>query len=155
MPVFNFFHWNKDIGETLESTGPLVPVTIGIPAALEQFCAEKGIAIPAPISGYALIDTGASASAVDEDVVLALGVQPIDSIPTNTPHGAGRSSIYPAKVTFPALQIEDYAMNRLMGCKLKWTTVDGKEIIMLLGRDMLKFFLLVYNGKSSDIHLAF
>lgn len=155
MPVFNFFHWTKDLGDTLEATGPIVPVTIGIPAALEEFCAEKGFAIPAPTPGYALIDTGASASAVDEDLVLALGILPLDSIPTDTPHGQGRSFVYPAKVSFPALQIEGYAMNRLIGSKLKWVTVDGKEIIMLLGRDMLKFFLLIYNGKNSDVTLAY
>src|ERR1017187_8468508 len=136
MPVCNFFHWTQDLGTTLESTGPIIPVTIALPAALQEFCVEKGIPIPTPTSGYALIDTGAAASAVDESIVLALGILPIDSIPTDTPHGSGRSFVYPAMVTFPALQIENYAMNRLIGSKLKWNTADGKEIIMLLGRDL-------------------
>lgn len=154
MPIFDFFHWTKETGSTLEESGPLIPVSIGIPPALEEFCVQKGFEIPASIPGYALIDTGASASAIHEQIVLDLGVLPIDSIPTQTPHGAGRSFVYPAKVSFPALQIEDYRMDRLIGSELKWTTADGKEVIMLLGRDILKHFLMVYNGKFSDITLA-
>lgn len=155
MPVLDFFHWTQETGPTLQESGPLIPVSIGIPPALEEFFAQNGIEIPAPISGYALIDTGASASAVHEQVVLELGILPIDSIPTHTPHGPGRSFIYPVKVSFPALQIIDYRMDRVIGSDLKWTTRDGKEIIMLLGRDILQFFLLVYNGKRSDITLAY
>jgi hypothetical protein len=155
MPVFNFFHYNKELGHTLEDSGPIIPVTIGIPLALEEFCAAKGIQIPAAVSGYALIDTGASISAAHEEVLLGIGIQPIDSIPTQTAHGDGRSFIYPAKVAFPALNIENYRMDRLIGSQLNWKTEDEKQIIMLLGRDILKYMLFVYNGLSSDIHLAF
>lgn len=155
MPVFNFYHFTKERGYTLEDDGPIIPVTIGLPTALEEFCVEKNIPIPPATSGYALIDTGASGSAVHEQLLLDLGVQPIDSIPTQTPHGAGRSFIYPAKVGFPALNIENYRMDRLMGCQLKWATKDGKEVIMLLGRDILKYMLLVYNGQSNDVHISF
>lgn len=155
MPVFNFFHFSQEHGYTLEDSGPVIPVTIGIPAALEEFCAEKGYAIPAPASGYALIDTGAAVSAVHEQILLDMGVQPIDSMPTQTAHGAGRSFVYPAKVGFPALNIENYRMDRLVGSELKWATSEGKEIVMLLGRDILKFMLLVYNGLSSDVHIGF
>jgi hypothetical protein len=155
MPVFNFFHWTKELGSTLEDSGPIVPVTIGIPIALEEFCVEKGLQIPPAVSGYALVDTGASASAVHEQLLLDMGVLPIDSIPTQTPHGAGRSFVYPAKVAFPAMNVENYRMDRLIGSSLNWTTTDGKQVIMLLGRDILKFMLLVYNGISSDVHLSF
>ena len=58
MPVFNFYHWSKELGYTLEESGPILPVTIGIPTALEEFCVEKGFQIPPAASGYALIDTG-------------------------------------------------------------------------------------------------
>lgn len=155
MPVFNFFHYTKELGYTLEQSGPIIPVTIGIPVALEEFCVEKGYAIPPAASGFALIDTGASASAVHEQILLDMGVLPIDSIPTQTAHGAGRSFVYPAKVGFPALNIENYRMDRLIGSDLKWKTVGDKEVIMLLGRDILKFMLFVYNGLSSDVHISF
>jgi len=155
MPVFNFFHWSEKIGRTLNETGAVVSVEIGIPAALKQYLSEKGMAIPSAISGFALLDTGASASAVDESVFEALGVPHIDEIQTDTPHGSGKSRVYPANVTFPGMNVTDLPLERVIGCKLKWKTVDEKEIIMLMGRDLLQYFLFIYNGQSSDVTLCY
>ena len=155
MPVFNFFHYSKEHGRTLNETGALVAVEISPPTALKQHLAEKGIPIPAPIAGFALVDTGAFATAVDESVFATLGIQPIDEITTDTPHGSGKSGVYPANLTFPGMNVNDMPMERVVGCKLKWKTRDDKEIIMLLGRDLLQWFLFVYNGPSSDVTLCY
>lgn len=155
MPVFNFFHWSQVLGKTLTETGPLVSVEIGLPTALKQHFSEKGIAIPAAISGFALVDTGAFATAVDESVFTSLGVSHIDEIATDTAHGPGTSKVYPANVSFPGMNVTDMPMERVVGCKLKWQTREGKEIIMLMGRDLLQYFLLVYNGLSADVTLSY
>lgn len=155
MPVFNFFHYSNNIGRTLNETGALVSVEIGLPNALKQYFSEKGLAIPAAISGFALVDTGAFATAVDESVFESLGVSHIDEIPTDTPHGSGTSKVYPANVSFPGMNVTDMPMERVVGCRLKWKTRDGKEIIMLMGRDLLQYFLFVYNGISSDVTLCY
>jgi predicted aspartyl protease len=155
MPVFNFFHWSEEHGRTLNQTGPLVSVEIGIPTALKQHLSEKGIAIPPAVSGFALVDTGAFATAVDESVFIALGVPHIDEIATDTAHGPATSKVYPANVSFPGMNVTDMPMERVIGSKLKWKTQDGKEIIMLMGRDLLQYFLLVYNGPSSDVTLCY
>lgn len=155
MPVFSFYHWSKDHGYTLTASGPLVSVEISIPAVLKTHLSEKGLPIPSPQSGFALIDTGAFATAVDQSVFDALGVAPIDKMKTSTPHGEAESPIYPATVAFPGLAVSDMAMETLIGCNLKWKTVEEKEVIMLLGRDLLQYFLMVYNGKSSDVFLAY
>jgi len=155
MPVFDFFHWNQQQGDTLTDSGPLIQVVVSMPAALEEFCTKKGYQIPAPIPGYALIDTGASATAVDEDILQQLSVVPIDLMPTATPSGDGKSFVYPAKITFPGLNLTDLAMGRVIGSKLKWQTIDNKEIIMLLGRDLLRYFLMIYNGPGSTLTLSY
>lgn len=155
MPVFNFFHWTEKLGRTLNETGALVSVEIGIPTALKQHFSEKGIAIPPAVSGFALVDTGAFATAVDESAFVSLGVQHIDEIPTETAHGPGTSKVFPANVTFPGMNVTDMPMERVVGCKLKWKTRDDKEIIMLMGRDLLQYFLFVYNGLSSDVTLCY
>jgi hypothetical protein len=46
-------------------------------------------------------------------------------------------------------------MEQLIGCQLKWKTKDDKEIIMLLGRDLLAWFVFIYNGPGSEITLCF
>lgn len=159
MPVFDFFHWDKDKGYTLAETGAILQVTVGLPVALEQYCLKENIAIPPPVPGYALIDTGASSSAVHEQIFTDFGIQPIDHIAMSTPHTKDKNSfIYPAKIQFPGLNLGGESMLqsfRVVGCELQWTTFDGKEIIMLMGRDLLKYFLMVYNGVQSDITLAY
>jgi hypothetical protein len=45
-------------------------------------------------------------------------------------------------------------MERVLSCYVKWKTRDEKEIIMSLGRDILRYFLLVYNGTSSDVTMS-
>jgi hypothetical protein len=155
MPVFETFHWTKEAGSTLESSGPIISVEIGMPSALEEFCLKNGVPIPARQSGFALIDTGASISAIHEDILKGLSIVPIDSIPSRTPSGAGRSFVYPTRVSFPSINVKDYGISRVIGCDLKWQTSDGKEIVMLLGRDLLKHFLMVYNGIGSLVTLAY
>jgi hypothetical protein len=155
MPVFNFFHWTQEKGEHLEESGPIIPVTISVPAAMQDFLVKNGKDIPPPVTGMALIDTGAFATAVDCEVFSLLGVTPIDKITTSTPHGAGKSDVYPASITFPMLGLEDLQMERVIGCQLQWPGEKDSDVLMLLGRDMLKHFLMVYNGKHSDVTLGF
>jgi hypothetical protein len=155
MPVFNFYHWSQEFGYTLTQSGPLVSVEISVPTALKAHLSEKGLPIPAPQPGFALIDTGAFATAVDQSIFDALGVAPINKIKTTTPHGEAESPIYPASVSFPALSVTDMPMETLIGCNLKWKSAEGQDVIMLLGRDLLQYFLMVYNGKSADVFLAY
>jgi hypothetical protein len=155
MPIFDFLYWSQERGDFLAEDGPLIPVEVNVPAVLEEWLVKNNIAIPQPVSGYALIDTGASISAIHEPILNQLGILPIDSIPISTPSGAGRSFIYPTKVSFPALGVVGYSLSRVVGSDLNWLTPDGRTVVMLLGRDLLRFFLLVYNGQRNTITLSF
>lgn len=155
MPIFDFYFWTQETGPTLATSGPIIQVEVSMPSALEEFCTKKSVPIPPPQTGFALIDTGASNSAIDESILQQLSILPIDSIPSSTPSGAGRSFVYPTKVSFPALNVKDYGLSRVIGCNLKWKTADNKEIIMLLGRDLLRYMVLIYNGTNSSITIGF
>jgi len=63
--------------------------------------------------------------------------------------------VYPVTVSFPGIAVQNHPMDQVVGCDLLWRTADGKEIVMLLGRDLLRHFLMVYNGMGSDITLAY
>src|ERR1700722_4892901 len=110
MPVFEFvFHGPANqTDRALLRDGALIPVEIGVPAPLEAWCAQQSIPLPAPRSGYALIDTGASISAIDEELLLELEIAPIDSIPLATPNGDSDNFVYPAKVSFPAIDMHGF-----------------------------------------------
>lgn len=153
MPIFDFVQWTQQKGGSLTADGPLIPVEVSIPAALEQWSITNNSPIPPPAIGYALIDTGASVSGFHEPLLQQMNIQPVDSIPLSTPSGAGRCSIYPARLALPALNIPNVPV-RLAGNQLNWTASNGKNVVMLLGRDILFQFLMVYNGKMNSITLA-
>ena len=102
-----------------------------------------------------MIDTGASATAVHEPILRALGISPIDVITSNTPHGTGVSSIYPACIGLPSLQLPVLQFARVMGCNLDWLTPDGTRIIALLGRDLMQYVLMIYNGPAGTVSLSY
>jgi hypothetical protein len=151
MPVFEFAFQPT----SLLKDGAIIPVEIGVPTALASWLTQQAIPIPTSLHGYALIDTGASISAIDEQLLLQLEIAPIDSIPLQTPNGESNNFVYPARVSFPAIELYNYAMTRVAGCKLDWTTDDGKKVVMLIGREMLSEFRLLYEGRSNTITLAY
>jgi hypothetical protein len=126
-----------------------------MPSALEEWCVKHGFPVPAPEPGYALLDTGASIYGIHEPILEQLSITPIDSIPLGTPSGDGRAFVYPTRVSFPALNVQGYSINRVVGTQTDWTTAGGKRVIMLLGRDILTQFLMIYNGCFNSVTLSY
>jgi len=155
MPVFDFIQWTQQTGGTLEKDGPIIQVEVSMPPALEEWFVQNKLPVAAPITGYALIDTGASISGIHEPVLNQLSIVPIDSIPVANTAGPGRAFVYPTRVSFPGLGVSDWPLSRVVGNQLNWQTSDGKNVIMLVGRDILKYFLMIYNGKFNGITLSY
>src|SRR5712691_4719712 len=124
--------------------GPFLEVLVSIPQALAAFYAKENMPLPTPISGMALIDTGASKSCVHGPIMRDLRVSPINTATTHTAAGPVTHSLYPAHFTFPAPKIEiDFAS--VVGVNLAGQTILGKQLIALIGRDVLGMGMLVYN----------
>lgn len=69
MPVHNRFFLERNGSlnpNILVSTGPVLSVEVSIPKELADLLASDKKAIPSPKAGYALIDTGATRSGVDQ-----------------------------------------------------------------------------------------
>ena len=84
MPVYNHFYLVQPIlggspfhSGPLATFGPGLPVQINFPNALASLPSQQGKPVPTPVSGKALIDIGASITAVDSSVIQSLGVQPV------------------------------------------------------------------------------
>jgi hypothetical protein len=77
-------------------------VQVEVPQALAAYLSKQGQPIPAPQSGWALIDTGATRTCVDRDVLTRLGVQPTGTVKTGTAAGQVEQLLFPAKLSFPA-----------------------------------------------------
>lgn len=133
----------------LRLSGPVLPVEITIPATLLRRLTQQGHPLPAPQSGVALIDTGASLSAVDDGVVRALGVAPVGQTQIHTAGGIVFLPLYPVRFSFPGIGLPAITFRRVVGSPLQ-----SQGIVALLGRDVLANFILVYNGPAGTFSLA-
>lgn len=109
MPVHNRFFLTKQgqlNPQILIQIGPLLGVEISIPTVLAGVLTAQKHPLPQPKTGYALIDTGATKSGVDESVIKALGIQPVGVGTTLTAGGPKQQSLYPAHFRFPGEGLE-------------------------------------------------
>jgi predicted aspartyl protease len=99
--------------------------------------------------GYALIDTGASNTCIDDDTARSMGLPVID---VGTIHSASHaqtpSNIYPVQIEIVGFRI-NFQSAQTMGAAL---TEQG--LLMLLGRDLLERCTLFYNGLTGQITLS-
>lgn len=156
MPTFNFVFWDQQTGGYLQTEGPIIAVEISMPQQLETWCLQNNLSVPAPVAGYALVDTGASISGIHRPILDQLSLVPIDEIPVAGATGANdHAPVYPARVSFPGINLTDFPMSRVVGNELNYQTPGGKNVIMLLGRDVLQYFTFIYNGTFNQIVLAY
>jgi hypothetical protein len=134
--------------------GPLFPIEIHVPAAFAQLLTANQQPVPAPIMGFALIDTGATSSCVDQHSMLSLGVSPIGIHPVAGVGEVANHPVYPAQLAFPN-NIVSFAFGARIGVNLLAQSQPGAPIVALIGRDILSGCVLVYNGTTGLVTLAF
>jgi len=135
-------------------TGPVLPVEIAVPTALSKFLSARNQQIPSPRAGFALIDTGATRSCVDSQIVSSLGVSPIGIANLGTASGRSQHHLYPAKFDFPAMKFQ-VEFGSVVGVDLSGQGVGNTQIIALIGRDVLSRCILIYHGTKGSFSLAF
>jgi hypothetical protein len=151
MPILNriFPQPPGNVGPAaLQVNGPTIEVEIAVPSALQQLLTQNGQAVPPPVRGIALVDTGATLSSVDDAVITGLGVAPIGLINTGTAGGPNTQNLYPARFIFQGVGWV-FEFGRVTGSNLA-----GTGIIALVGRDVLANTILVYNGPLGVFSLA-
>ena len=81
-----------------------------------------------------------------------LGVPSIDTIQVLTPAGvnAHRNPVYPAAMRFSTAPLPALEFTRVVGCDF-----SGQNIIALVGRDVMRGWLVVYNGPTGEVVLSF
>ncbi len=127
--------------------GPILPVTV---APLISHVAP-GMSTPAPVSGYALIDTGVAMTSVDESVCKSLGLVPSGAVPLGHAGGTGVHYCYPVEIAFPGTQLPPFQQPMAVSVNLQ----SQSPIIVLFGRDLLSVIKFTYNGVQGRFEIAF
>jgi hypothetical protein len=136
---------NKINPKLLFDAGPLINVVISLPKALETAYTQQNNPLPQPLSGIALIDTGAKKTCVQDSIMQKLKVSTIGQVTSNTANGARQCNLYPAHFSFPSAHIE-IDFTSVVEVNLTGQTFNGQQIIALIGRDVLANCVFIYNG---------
>ncbi len=129
--------------------GPVVQVTIRVAQQIATQVLQSGGTLPPPVSGLALIDTGASTTCVDDAAAQKLQLPVIDVVKiASASHAETEQNVYPIQIEVMGLPITINAP-RAVG-----TPLEPQGILVLLGRDVLQHTVLVYNGPAGSLSLS-
>ena len=113
-----------------------------------QALARQGTPVPDAINGFALIDTGASGTCVDQQAATKAGLPVIDkTMMTSASHAEHEVLVFAGKLVIP--EFTDINLEYALGANL-----DGQNLIALIGRDLLQSAVLVYNGTDGTVSLS-
>lgn len=128
--------------------GPTVEVSVGVVSKMADQWRSEGEEVPEPVTGQALIDTGATSTCVDNEVAQDLGLPVIDVTTVASASERVEQNVYPVQldVVHSDLTID---FGRSIGADL---TPQG--LVALIGRDVLRSMTLHYNGVTGDFTLA-
>lgn len=135
----------------LAASGAIIQVEIQVPQVLAQALQKAAVPLPPPVQGFALIDTGASISSADTSAFAQLGINQNGVALVGTAGGQQQQFTYPARLSFPGTGIPAFDHPKMLGCDLGGNVVLGipnARLIALIGRDILKLFVFVYNGTA-------
>lgn len=137
----------------MAAVGPMIEVMVNPPQALIDALTSQNQPLPTPANGLALIDTGASRTCADVNVLSNLGINPIGVVTMGTAGGQTQCPLFPARMDFPALRmLVDFGS--VVGVNLQGQLADGNPIIVLIGRDILLRGLFVYGGNGGFFSLT-
>jgi hypothetical protein len=137
--------------------GALVRFVVAVSGPRHNALVASGQPVPAPVVGQlGLIDTGASGTLIDTQLIQSLGLMPTGSVLAHSPTtGTTPVSFNQYDVAF------GIAMDHNMVHVCQWTMpiieadLSGQNLDALIGRDILSRALLVYDGVQSRVTLAF
>jgi hypothetical protein len=136
--------------------GPIIDVFVGVSAQRLAAITKAGGTAPGPILVKALVDTGASHTSFDVDLVGQLGLTtPTGVVSVITPStGATPHEMFSYDlsfhVPFPDTSIWSRPLWIATAAELK-----HQGFSVLLGRDLLAEAILIYDGKHGTFTLSF
>ena len=139
------------------ANGPVVTAVVGVSVPRADALLSAGRAVPAGISIRALVDTGASSSCVDPGGLAQLELSATSTGAVHTastgdaPHAVPQ---YDVSVITPGVGPHHVPL-AIGAVPVLATELSLQGIDALIGRDILKDCILIYNGSVRQFTLAF
>ena len=160
MPILNYSAGGKTQAggvipapDLLANIGPVIPVTLTLPDNAQRAYIGRGQQPPAPISGTAMIDTGATATCFDTNAAQRAGLPTVGvARMASASHANHPVPTFAGKIICSTITINvEINVAPSMGANL---SAVSNGLIALLGRDVLKSAILTYNGPDGHFSLA-
>lgn len=133
----------------LINRGPVVQVSITVSQAIASQLLQAGRTVPTPLSGLALIDTGASNTCIDEVIAQQLQLPVVNQVQmASASHSSTNANVYPARIEIVGVNIN------IDPAECIGAALGTQGLIALIGRDVLQHCTLFYNGLTGEITLA-
>ena len=166
MPVYNAFLGDpgrpgSPAPGRLREFGPVTAVEVHVPPGIAAALVAHGLPIPAPVTGLAVIDTGAGVSAVDQSVFPQLGLHPVGTTNLSSAAGTSEREQYPARLVFPSMDSLSLDLPEATSVDLRGQVIPlgpaggDRQVIVLAGRDLLAAGVFVWNGIQGTWTFAF
>ena len=143
----------KVVGAFLFGPRPQFGVQIHLPPDLEEFLRANGRHIPRAVTGEGFVDTGSTLTVVERERIEALGVEPVDTVNISGVGGKTACHVYP--VTFGLKDDPDGPVRMQWPLQVVAASLDHLNCVCLIGRDVLRRGVLVYDGLRGEVSFTF
>jgi predicted aspartyl protease len=135
----------------LHATGPALEVAVGPSREFIKAVTPLGrqIALPRPVT--AIIDTGAQSTVLKPELVARLELRPVGAIPISTP-STGSTPLVCDRYHVNLYFAKDFVVENVFAVE---APMGGVHYDCLIGRDVLRSAVLVYDGRANKFTLTF
>lgn len=135
-----------DPAELLSSQGAKLQAVLSMPTVLADSVTKAGGKPPDPITVVALIDTGCTRTAIDKSIVGKLQLPQVGTTKTYTANGIAPATLHPIQIFLPDLNAGQL-LPQAMACDMP----GGPPL--LFGTDLLRHFVMIYDGIAGRVTL--
>ena len=157
MPIvrINYTAPNALPADVLRINGPVIIVDIEPAGVIQSFAQNKGITLGSVRGVPALIDTGASITAVDRNALSQLGYPPYGTISLATAGGIVTTPMYLVKLVLFSNAPDTRVRIVLDNVPVAAVDLSTQQYRALIGRDILRNVLLIYDGAMGQITVTY
>ncbi len=138
----------SNLTESLRGRGPILPVQIGVPQAAEASIRAAG-GVPGTIEEVqALVDTGASITAINMATAARLGLIATGSVQIGGVTGVSNQPLYGARIVMPEPGFT-FDPVQIVGAPL-----NAPDFELLIGRNLLCSMMMTYDGPRGQFALT-
>jgi len=128
---------------------------VGVSRPRSEALKKANLPVPNPIPVRVLIDTGASCTNIDPTILKALGVPSTGTIPCHTPSTKSGQPHIANQFDVSLMLVHPMLTRTFFAVPVVESELCHQGIQAILGRDILWWCLLTYDGQAQSFCLGF